>query len=273
MDMTTNLTLRSGNRMPIMGLGTYGLDDQTADTVEAALKMGWRMFDTSGDYDTQPGIGQGLKQSGLERGRYFITTKVEEDDDAYEAVMNNLKELDLDFVDLVLIHRPPPDGAGEDLWHGLIQAKLDRLTRDIGVSNYNTEQIGQLIEATGEVPAVNQIEWTPFGYSQQMLQFCREHSIIIQAYSPLTRGKRLDSPVLKTIAQRYGKTPAQVLLRWNVQMGTVPLPKANQLQHLEENADIFDFRLNREEMERLNGLNEYYSSWSVLPYIEQLATR
>ena len=273
MDMKTDITLNSGRRMPLMGLGTYQLKDSTAETVEAALKMGYRMIDTSGDYGTQRGIGMGLHSSGLKRNDYYLQTKVEEDDDAYEAVMKNLDELKLDQVDLVLIHRPPPSGAGVDLWHGLIQAKLDRLTRDIGVSNYSPEQIQELIDDTGQVPVVNQIEWTPFGHSQQMLDYCSEHSIIVQAYSPLTRGKRLSEPTLRTIAKRHGKTPAQVLLRWNLQLGAVPLPKANQAEHLKENIDIFDFSLSAQEMEDLRELNEYYSSWSFLPYVQQLTAR
>lgn len=272
MDEQTDVVLNTGRKMPLLGLGTYQLKDETAKTVEAALRMGYRMVDTSGDYGTQKDIGRGLKQSGLERKSYFISTKIEENDDAYEAVQMNLQELDLDYVDLVLIHRPPPSGVGENLWHGLIQAKLDNMTKDIGLSNYDTGQIQDLIDATGHAPAVNQIEWSPFGHSRPMLDYCRDKEIIIQSYSPLTRGKRLKDPFLKHLARRYGKTPAQIMLRWNIEHGVVPLPKANQLEHLEENLDVFDFGLTTDEIANLDELNEYYSVWSALPYVGRLTS-
>lgn len=160
----------------------------------------------------------------------------------------------------MLIHRPPADGVGEELWRGLMQAKEEGLTRDIGVSNYSIEQIQALIDRTGEVPVVNQIEWSPFGYSRAMLDFCNEQGIIIQAYSPLTRTTRLDNITLQNIANAYNKTPAQVIIRWNLQHGVIPLPKANQRTHLKENIEVFDFELTDEDMVTLDGLNEGYSS-------------
>src|SRR5690606_21261565 len=136
---------------------------------------------------------------------------VEETDDAYAATKKNLRELQTDYADLMLIHRPPEDSAGIELWKGLIRAKREGLVRDIGVSNYAIELIDELSGATGEVPAVNQIEWTPFGHSDEMLRYAADHDIVLQAYSPLTRAERLDDGQLKEIATRHGKTPAQVL--------------------------------------------------------------
>jgi diketogulonate reductase-like aldo/keto reductase len=266
MDLRSTVPLRSGNRIPVIGLGTWQLTKDTMDTTAYALHQGWPMIDTSGDYGTQPGIGQGIKKAGARRDSFYLVTKVEETDDAYQATRKNLAELRLDYADLMLIHRPPKSGAGEELWRGLIRAKEEGLTRDIGVSNYSIELIEQLIKATGEVPVVNQIEWSPFGHSEKMLHYTRENHITIQAYSPLTRGKRLDDETLQAVAVRYGKTPAQILLRWNLQLGIVPLPKANQREHLIEDIDIFDFKLSDDDMDKINGLNERYSALGELPY-------
>jgi 2,5-diketo-D-gluconate reductase A len=265
MDIQSTVKLRSGNKMPIMGLGTWQLTENTASTIVKALQLGYRMIDTSGDYGTQPGVGEGIKNSGVARDAIYLVTKIEEDDDAYDAARKNLKELQLDYADLILIHRPPPTEAGEDLWKGLIRARKDGLTKDIGVSNYSIERIRALIKATDEVPAVNQIEWSAFGYSQDMLNYCQENNIIIQAYSPLTRTERLDDDVLQEVSAKYGKTPAQILIRWCLQVGTVPLPKANNEEHLKQNIDVFDFEISRADMDKLNGLNEKYSSLSSCP--------
>lgn len=156
----------------------------------------------------------------------------------------------------MLIHRPPPVGAGRELWEGLIRARNEGLVKDIGVSNYTIEQMEELIRTTGEMPAVNQIEWSPFGWSPEMLAWCREKGIVIQAYSPLTRGRQLDDSRLVKIAAEYRKTPAQLLLRWNLQLGTAPLPKANQRDHLVEDADVFDFEISGPDMERIAGLSD-----------------
>ncbi|UUP16736.1 aldo/keto reductase [Nitratireductor thuwali] len=263
----TTIELRSGNAMPVLGLGTWQLTDHTAETIAKALELGYPMIDTSGDYGTQPGIGEGIERSGMARDAFFLVTKVEETDDAYQAVKDNLDQLKLDYADLMLIHRPPPQGPGTELWEGLMRARDEGLTRDIGVSNYSAGQIDALIEATQETPAVNQIEWSPFGHSDAMLRHAKAHRMVIQAYSPLTREKRLDDAVLKRVADSHGKTPAQVLIRWNLQLGTVPLPKANQEKHLHEDLDVFDFSLSDDEMNTLSQLNEHYSSLGRLPYI------
>jgi diketogulonate reductase-like aldo/keto reductase len=248
--------------MPVLGLGTWQLDNQTADTIALALKLGYRMIDTSGDYGTQPGISEGLKQSGVGRDSYYLVTKVEETDDAYEATQQNVQELQLTYADLMLIHRPPSTGFGKELWQGLQRARDEGLTKDIGVSNYSVEHMEALGRASGELPAVNQIEWSPFGHSEDMLQYCHDHGIIIQAYSPLTRAHRLDNDLLDTMAAGYHKSAAQLIIRWNLQLGTVPIVKANQPEHLRQNLEVFDFEISADDMARLDGLNEHYSSLS-----------
>jgi diketogulonate reductase-like aldo/keto reductase len=267
MDEDSTLQLHTGRMMPVFGLGTWQLTRDTAEIIAYALEQGYPLIDTSSDYGTQPGIGEGLKKSKLVRESIYIETKVEETDDTYERTKSNLKELDIAYIDLMLIHRPPPMGAGEELWEGLIKAKKEGLIKDIGVSNYSAELIDQLIEASGEVPTVNQIEWSPFGHSEAMLKYCKDKKIVIQAYSPLTRTKRLDDRTLQQIAEKYNKSPAQIMIRWNLQLGICPLPKANQKEHIDEDIDVFNFRLSDEDVKALSDLNEEYSSLGALPYV------
>lgn len=265
MDANLTIELNSGRQMPVLGLGTWELDKHTAKMIEEALHMGYKMIDTSGDYGTQPGIGEGIKNSGVSRDDFYLVTKVEETDDAYQKTKQDLAELQLDYADMMLIHRPPQTGVGEDLWQGLIKARDGGLTRDIGVSNYSEDQIERLADASGEMPVVNQIEWSAFGWSQKMLDFCNANDIVIQAYSPLTRAERLDNPKLKQIAEKHDVTPALILLRWCLQMGVVPLVKANKMTHLRENLRVFEFELTQKDMDELSGLNEEYSALSNKP--------
>jgi 2,5-diketo-D-gluconate reductase A len=257
--------LATGTGIPSLGLGTWQLRGG-AETVRLALDTGYRLIDTSGDYGTQPAIGEAIQESGIPRRDIFLVTKVEETEDGYDATKDRLRELGQEYADLMLIHRPPPSGAGESIWKGLIRAKQEGLAREIGVSNYSTEQMDAITDATGEQPAVNQIEWSPFGHSREMLEYCRERGILIQSYSPLMRGRRLDDATLAEIGSHHGKTPAQVLIRWNIQLGTNPLPKASTPEHLREDVAVFDFELSDEEMGRLSGLNERYSALAGLPY-------
>jgi len=260
METNERVTLATRRTMPAIGVGTWQLTDDTAGTLEYALRLGYRMIDTSGDYGTEAGVGDAIRRSRLDRSEIFVVTKVEEDEDAFESTWQALRELRLDHVDLVLVHRPPPRGAGEALWEGLLRARDAGLARDIGVSNYSIDQIERLVDATGERPVVNQIEWSPFGWSGEMLEHCDRHDIVIQAYSPLTRAERLDDERLTGIASEYDRTPAQVVLRWNLERATVPLPKANRREHLAENLDVFDFELADEHLQKLDRLNERWSA-------------
>jgi 2,5-diketo-D-gluconate reductase A len=265
---TLTKTLRTGSEMPVIGLGTWQLTgDKATDIVKLAIDLGYRMFDTSGDYNNQGRVGAGIKQGHVAREEIYLVTKVEENEDSYQSTKDDLRELDLSYADLMLIHRPPRRGAGVEIWEGLIKARQEGLTRDIGVSNYSIEEMEELSNATGEVPVVNQIEWSPYGHSKEMLDYCQENHIIIMAYSPLTRQQRLDDDNLDEIADKYGKTPAQVMIRWNIQQGVVPIPKASQTEHVEENFDVFDFELSGKDMIKLNNMNEFYSSLGSLAYV------
>jgi len=263
----TSRILPSGNRMPLLGLGTWELQVHTMETVCTALELGFRMVDSSPAYHTQRGIGDAIRACGFERRDIYVITQVEPTGDTYAALHKNLLQLKLDYADLVLFHLPEVEDGGEMAWQALRRAKRDGLTQDIGVSGYTIEAIEELVYRTGEMPAVNQIEWTPFGHSPRMLDFCRDNDIVIQARSPLTRATRLNDDKVTAMAARYGKTPAQLLIRWNLQLGVVPLPKANHVQHLRENLGVFNFEIAPHDMARLSALNEHYSVRRGLSYI------
>jgi 2,5-diketo-D-gluconate reductase A len=261
------VSLRTGREMPVIGLGSWMLTSHTAESVQHAFEIGYRMVDTSSDYRTQPGIGKAVRRHNGPRDSLFIAMKVEPEEDGYEATSRNLEELKLAYADLVLIHRAPEKGVGEKLWEQLLQARAEGLTRDIGVCSYKIEQLKTLAANTGEMPAVHQIEWSPFGHSLDMLSFCRAQEIVLQAYSPLTRGKRLKDERLAEIAAKYGKSAAQVILRWNLQHGVVPIPKAYREDHQRQNIDVFDFTLDEIDMATLDGLNEQFSALEKLEYL------
>lgn len=268
MDVNSTVQLHTGRAMPVIGLGTWGIKGSKRQAVEEALACGYRMIDTSRDYDSQPSIGELVSRGAIPRESLYLVTKVEETDDAYEATLQALEELRTDYIDLILIHRPPRTGAGVELWRGLIRAQKEGKVRDIGVSNYSEQQIQTIAGATGVVPVVNQIEWSPFGWSQQMYDFCKANAIIIQTYSPLTRGQRISDGVLAQIADRHNKTPAQIMIRWALQHGLVPIPKAESDQHIKENISVFDFALNSEDMSALDSLNENFSALAPMPIYE-----
>lgn len=261
------IELRTGREMPIIGLGTWMLTSHTPESVQHAFELGYRMVDTSADYQTQPGIGKAVRRYNQPRESLYIVMKVEPEENGYDATRRNLEELRLAYADLVLVHRAPEKGVGEKLWEQLIRAREEGLVRDIGVCSYKIEQLRTLAENTGEVPAVHQLEWSPFGHSLDMLSFCRAREIVLQAYSPLTRGKRLQDERLLEIALKHHKSPAQVVLRWDLQHGVVPIPKAYREDHQRDNLNIFDFALDEIDMGTLDGLNEQYSALEKLDYL------
>lgn len=263
MNPPSTITLRTGSTMPVLGLGTWQIRD--ARTVETALELGYRLIDTSGDYGNQEEIAEALSRSDIPRTDIYLVTKIEPHENAYKATKENVGELRVDQVNLVLIHHQPRSGYGRELWDGLLRARKEGLAKDIGVSNYSIKLLKALIEGSGEVPAVNQIEWSPFAYNPEMLDFCREQNIAIQAFSPLTRKDKLKDKTLTRLASKYRKTTAQLLLRWNLQLGAVPLPKASQRKHLQENLEVFDFEISEEDMNALKRMNEDYSLWGGVP--------
>jgi len=248
--------LAEGVSIPLIGLGTWQLKRGDAyDGVRAALEIGYRHIDTATMYGNEDRIGAAVRDSGLGRENVFITTKCPPRNVGREArtLDASLKALGVEFVDLWLIHWPPHGSARPDMWKAFIEALERGKTRAIGVSNYSVAQIDELIAATGRGPALNQIPWNPFVFSQREADELRDRHVVLEGYSPLKRSD-LRNKVLAEIAAAHGKTAAQVILRWHVEHGFVVIPRSRRRERIAENFDIFDFELTPEELRRLDGL-------------------
>jgi diketogulonate reductase-like aldo/keto reductase len=250
-----SIALSSGVDMPLLGFGTWQLKGEEATRATAdALELGYRHLDTATVYRNEREVGVGLSQSGLGRDQVFVTTKVLPDaGPPLDRLQESLDLLDTDFVDLWLIHAPPDEGVGAGLWRSLASAREDGLAANIGVSNYSLDQIDELIEQTGITPAVNQIEWSPLLFDQAVLDGHREREVVLEGYSAL-RGGTLQHPVVGEIADRLGRTPAQVIIRWHLEHDVVVIPKSRDRSRIKANADVDDFVLSPEDVAALDGL-------------------
>lgn len=261
-DVTTAaLSLQSGAAIPQVGLGVWQTPaGATArQAVLEALRVGYRHIDTASIYGNEADVGAAVRSSEVPREQVFVTTKLWNDDQGYDRALHafdaSLQRLGLDYVDLYLLHWPVA-GKRLDSWRALERLYDEKRARSIGVSNFLVPHLKELLSAVEHPPAVNQIELTPFLQRRDTTAFCRQHGIVIEAYSPLTHGRRMDHPVLADVARRVGKTVAQVLLRWSVQHGNVVLPKSTKPSRIAENARIFDFTLDERAMADLDALEE-----------------
>jgi diketogulonate reductase-like aldo/keto reductase len=248
--------ISDGVSIPLIGFGTWQLDGNDAyNGTLAALEIGYRHVDTATAYENEDKVGAAVRDSGLDRQDVFITTKCPPGNTGREAetLEASLKALGVDFVDLWLVHWPPNRQATPDTWKAFIEALEQGKTRAIGVSNYSIAQIDELIAATGQAPAMNQIPWNPFVFNERKVAELQSRQVVLEGYSPLKRSD-LGHPVLAEIAAAHGKTPAQVILRWHVEHGFVVIPRSQRRERIEENFDIFDFQLTAEEVRRLNAL-------------------
>ena len=256
---TTSVELSTGTRIPQVGLGVWQAGGATKKAVLAALSAGYRHVDTAAIYGNEAAVGAAVAESDIPREQLFVTTKLWNQEQGYDRALRafdtSLKRLGLDYVDLYLIHWPVPELRLES-WRALEQLFADKRARAIGVSNFLVPHLQELIGSAKTLPAVNQIELTPFLQRSETVLLCEKHGIKLEAYSPLTRGKRLDDPTLLEIAQQVQRSTAQVLLRWGLQRGFVILPKAVKAEHIEQNAALFDFTLDDGAMQRLNALEE-----------------
>ena len=256
-----SLLLGTGARIPQVGLGVWqaGRGKTTRDAVASALRLGYRHIDTAAVYGNEADVGEGLRASGVARDEVFITTKLWNQDQGYDAALRafdiSLKKLNLEYVDLYLVHWPVA-GKRADSWRALEQLHGDGRARAIGVSNYLVSHLQELFGSCNVMPAVNQIELTPFLQRRPTVELCRTSGVAIEAYSPLTRGQRLTHPVLVEVARAVGRTAAQVLLRWGVQKQFVVLPKSTREARIAENGALFDFALDDAAMARLDALEE-----------------
>jgi len=258
---TATLPLRSGGSIPQVGLGVWQTPrgEVTREAVFAALRLGYRHIDTARIYGNEADVGAAVRESGVPRAEIFVTTKLWNDDqgfdEAHHAFDASLSRLGLDYVDLYLIHWPVA-GKRLDSWRALERIKAEGRARHIGVSNFLVPHLEELLTHANEPPAVDQIEVHPFMQQRETRAFCKKNDIVVEAYSPLTRGERLDHPVVAAIAKRTKRSPAQVLLRWGVQHGLVVLPKSTWEQRIAENGALFDFSLDAAAMKELDALEE-----------------
>jgi diketogulonate reductase-like aldo/keto reductase len=254
-------TLSNGKKMPWLGFGVFKMEDGTEveSAVRWALEAGYRSIDTASIYGNERGVGRAIKQSGISREAIFLTTKVWNSDQGYDATLSafeeSLKRLNTDYVDLYLIHWPVPNIYGET-WKALERIYQYGRAKAIGVSNFLIHHLHALRNQCEIFPMVNQVEFHPFLVQPELLRFCMHNNIQLEAWSPLTRGRLLDNTVIEEIAARYNKTPAQVVLRWDIQHGVVTIPKSVQRERIIENAQIFDFELSEVDMDRLDRLDE-----------------
>ena len=257
-----SLTLNDENTMPVLGLGVAELsDDETERAVSAALEIGCRLIDTAAVYGNEAAVGRAIAASGIPRAELFVTTKLATPDQGFtssqEACKASLERLGLDYVDLYLIHWPAPQlGKYVDSFGGMIQVRGDGYAKSIGVSNFTEEHVSTVIDLTFFTPAVNQIELHPLLNQAELRKANAQHNVLTQAYSPLALGQLLDNPTVTSIAAEYSRTPAQVLLRWNVQLGNSVIFRSGKPERIASNFDIFDFELAAEHMDALNGLND-----------------
>ncbi len=252
--------LNNGVRMPWLGLGVYKTNDgeEVIRAVRSAVETGYRAIDTAALYRNEAGVGQAIKDCGVPRDQLFITTKVWNDDQGYESTLRAFEEsrrkLALDTVDLYLIHWPIT-GKYKSTWKALEKLYKEGWVRAIGVSNFNVHHLEDLLADSEVVPAVNQVEFHPRLTQRPLHAYCRERGIQLEAWSPLMRGRFFDHPPIVELAEKYGKTAAQVIRRWDLQHGVATIPKWVHAHRIQENAAIFDFSLSSEDMARIDGLN------------------
>jgi diketogulonate reductase-like aldo/keto reductase len=261
-DVTTaTVALNTGATLPQVGLGVWQIPrgGATRRAVTAALGCGYRHIDTARIYGNEGDVGAAVRESHVPRAQVFVTTKLWNDDQGYDAALRafdaSLERLGLAYVDLYLVHWPVP-GKRRDSWRALERLFEEKRARAIGVSNFLRPHLEELLADARVVPAVNQIELSPFLQRTETRVFCQEQGIAVEAYSPLTRGRRLDHPVIVEVARSAARSAAQVLLRWAVQKGLVVLPKSSRPERIAENAAIFDFELDAAAMTQLDALEE-----------------
>jgi 2,5-diketo-D-gluconate reductase A len=257
-----SIALNDENTMPVLGLGVAELsDDETERAVSAALEIGCRLIDTAAVYGNEAAVGRAIAASGIPRAELFVTTKLATADQGFttapKACTASLERLGLDYVDLYLVHWPAPSlGKYVDAWGGLIQSRGEGHARSIGVANFTDEYLETTIDLTFVTPAVNQIELHPLLSQDEMRKANAQRNVVTQSYTPLVLGRLMDNPTVTSVAGEYGKTPAQVLLRWNLQLGNAVVFRSAKPERIASNLDVFDFELAAEHMEAINGLND-----------------
>jgi 2,5-diketo-D-gluconate reductase A len=257
------LTLNDGTLLPALGLGTYQIKGgQGINQLIAAIADGYRLIDSSTNYDNEGIVGEAIRRSGIPRSEFFVTSKLPGKYHAYEDALNSIQEslarMGLDYFDLFLIHWPlPKRDKYVEAWKALVTAQKMGLIRSIGVSNFEPEHLDRIIEETGVTPAINQIEIHPYWVQERMVAENNKRGIITEAWSPLGRGSAaLKEPIILQLAEKYQKSPVQIILRWHIDRGILPLPKSRNLSHQRDNLAVFDFSLTDDEIKQINQLSK-----------------
>jgi 2,5-diketo-D-gluconate reductase A len=261
--MTTSPDVRldDGRDMPALGFGTFQIpNEEVGAALAEALDTGYRLIDTASLYHNEEGVGEAISGAPVPRDRLFVTTKVWHDrhgfDETLRALDESLGRLGLDYVDLYLIHWPVPRlDRYVDTWRAMVRLREEGMVRSIGVSNFNPRHVERIVQATDVAPAVNQIELHPSFQQRRLREFHEEVGIVTQSWAPIAKGRLLDDETIVAIAEKHGKTPAQVILRWHLDSGLTTIPKSVSPTRIRENFDVFDFRLDAQDMERVDRLD------------------
>ena len=268
--------LNSGNEMPVLGLGMYKITDEreAEKTIRCAVNAGYRLIDTASAYMNEDGVGKGIRECGIPRRELFLTTKIWNNaqrlGDVEGSFSRSLERLMTDYVDLYLVHWPVP-GCYLGTWKELEALYKKGAARSIGVSNFEIRHLEELASVSEITPAVNQIEFHPYWYQKNLVEYCHAKGIAVQAYAPLARGAYLDDDVICILAVKYGKTPAQIGLRWIIQKGVAVIPKSAREERIISNGEIFDFVLEDEDMDAIDQLNKNYRSASLPEELRDVA--
>lgn len=259
MNVASTLTLANGIRIPQLGLGVYKVEESdTKETVSTALELGYRHIDTASFYENEKEVGEAIRESDVSREDIFVTTKVWNDEQGYAETLNafdrSLEKLQLEYIDMYLIHWPVP-GKFQDTWRALEDLYNHGRVRAIGVCNFQEHHLEQLLETAEIVPVVDQVEFHPRLYQKALVDYCKERDIKVEAWAPLGRARYFDSPVLQSLAEKHNKTPAQIIIRWELQHGIITIPKSTKRKRQKENMEVFDFELSPEDMNEVDEMN------------------
>ncbi|SDZ66839.1 Aldo/keto reductase [Evansella caseinilytica] len=260
LSIESTVTLNNGVEMPWLGFGVFKVKegDEVVNAVKAALDTGYRSIDTASYYENEQGVGQAMKESGVPRESIFLTTKVWNDQQGYDETLRafeeSRKKLNVNYLDLYLIHWPVT-GKFKETWRAFERLYEEGSIRAIGVSNFHIHHLEELLKDVQVKPAVNQVEYHPLLTQKELHQYCKERGIQLEAWAPLTKGRMFDNAELLQLAEKYQKTPAQIILRWDLQNEVVTIPKSTTPSRIAENANIFDFELSDEDMEKISRFN------------------
>ena len=263
------MLLSNGVKIPSIGFGTYksGDDEETAKIIKNALNLGYKMIDTASFYNNEVGIGNGIKESGIDRKDIFIVTKLWNDDHGYdntiEAFNKSLNNLQVDYIDLYLIHWP--NKLNSETWRAFEHLYETGKVKAIGVCNFKVEHLEELKKTAKIMPMVNQVEIHPFSTKNNIINYCKDNNIKVVAWSPISRGRVLSNELMIDLSQKYKKSIVQIVLRWHMQKGVIPIPKSSNENRIKENMDIFDFEISSEDMKAIDSLDEGYDRSVTTP--------